>query len=247
MKTHLLSAFFLLTSATVAAQQGLYVKAEGGWGGTRSHNDDFFGTSTSDITTTHRAALSVGVQRGKFSLEAGLGYSRTGGTYDALAFEFDFDPVTGTLTEVPSRHMVLHMHYTLPMSLGYIMELGKGWTVQPRVGVEGAFNAWLTHSIEKRGVVRSSRVTEEDGYHLGYNKVVVFGTAAVQVHRRIGSRVGLFAGASYRHAANDFAKRAILFPLPNQSNVRTASATLDGGLLFLLKPAASRTASQQRQ
>jgi len=227
------------------AQDDFYLKAEGALGATRMYNAGTAGVNgeVSKATGTFRSALTAGIVQRQWLAEVGIGIGRTGGRYsNNLLFEGDFDssgniiPGAGSIYEAK----FLFTHFSVPLTVGYSIPLNRHLSLQPRVGLEGAWNAWATRKIGLNGSLREEGRISDLEFDATFKRFTLFGAAALQLQYRINPRIALYGGISYHHAITNMLSTET--PLAMGSSLRTSSSTADVGVLFFLKRSASETA-----
>ena len=232
-------ACWALSCGVVCAQKSTYLKTEVGFGRSNARGNISGRTvgAWKQIDAS-RAAVNYGVQRKKFNVEIGFGYSRTGGPFtDSILSGVGQPPKVISATQ-----RIQHM--TLPLSVGYELRAGKRWAIQPRLGMEAAYTASSkTTNVSRTNFGEAFAAADVSGPKV--KQFSLHATSAVHLHYRVTPSIEIFGGPSYRHMLTNGAKET-LYVQPPYYQLRTMSATFDAGLKLLLNSAPSaRKASRE--
>ena len=236
MKIYLAAiAMWVLSAGPLYAQKSTYLKADVGFGRGAVRERFQNGLSrTWQPVSASRVAVGKGIQVKKFSVEIGFGYSRMGGRkVNGLSNRDMKNWVTyaDAVGDNESGMLMRQYHYiTMPLSIGYDVRLSKRWMLQPRMGVEGAYNFMTSVGAKVPGWAeyQGSGTMATDQKRLS-----AFGNGALHLHYRVTPSIELFGGPSYRHMLTNGA-RETLYVQPPYYQLRTTSATFDAGLKLQL-------------
>lgn len=165
----------------------------------------------------------------KFSVEIGFGYGRTGGRQTETIMRTSYTNPEGSLTTIKATHRITHI--TLPVSMGYDIRASKRWSLQPRLGFEGAYTA--SSKIEDPYVSDNSEVLYSPLRNRSLKPLSVHATGALQLHYRVTPGIEVYGGPSYRHMLTNGAAET-LYTQPPYYKLRTSSTTFDAGVMLHL-------------
>jgi len=146
---------------------------------------------------THNIGMNFGYLHNKLRFEAGLQYGSSGYKYLEKALPG---------AQKNSSISVTYSHLSIPIQVGYEVQLNKEVKMIPKLGLLTSYNIGATEKQFLQGSQPSKRDMSSSVFNDNYNKISLWTTAAVHFEYAVGPRVGVFAGPSFQYMVSDFLK-----------------------------------------
>lgn len=220
MKKLLYLAAALSLPALTHAQDGFYLSASGGAGMSNATRSEVPGLMSEEKTfiTNYNAGLTAGYQLNRWRFQTGVQYMTSGYKYD-LVFSTDYDPLTGKVN--PSGDVRLTFrHIGIPVQVAYALPIGKKLNLVPSLGLLATYNMNLqSRTRYNNGTRENTQTLSGDDFTALFNRVSLWGTAALHVEYKLSDRVSLFGGPSANYMITNLAKQIDMPHVPELSNI----------------------------
>lgn len=231
MKKVLLLASTGLLSVVAFAQNGFYFSPSIGAGISKVNPDiqTAQGISQSGLMS-YQGTLGIGYQLKRWRIQSGIQYLTSGYQLNNILSGSGFDP----LNPNQSGHDKYRMSYThigIPIQIGYTIAPHKKWSLVPYLGIIMGYNTRAA-----AGTITSSMVTSpltKAEFDNRYNRLSIWGTAALHAEYKVIDRVSLFGGPSFKYMLSNFGKPFSAVP-EDRWKQRNQSITLDLGIKIKL-------------
>lgn len=207
-----LTSFVLagIFSISASAQNGFYGAASAGAGMGNMKSDityhDQQGTTVSQsVVSSYNARLTLGYQYKNWRVQMGLQYLKTGYQLNNLLFGTDFDPGLTTLSFSTGKYKMTYDHFGIPVQIGYVIAPTKKLSLTPYLGVLTTYNTGATSVIHETGKETVNNWSKE-AFDKRYNRLSVWGTAALYLEYKLSNKVSLFGGPSLQYMLSNFNK-----------------------------------------
>ncbi|WP_118974153.1 autotransporter outer membrane beta-barrel domain-containing protein [Taibaiella koreensis] len=203
---YLLAAISL--PAATYAQNGFYLSASGGAGISNATRSEIPGPTLGDkhAVFQYGARITVGYQMKRWRLQTGVQYLTSGFKRD-LIFGNDFNPANlpGVVNPSGDQSVTFH-HIGIPVQVAYTLPLGNKLSLVPTLGVLATYNTGATVQTWE-GNNKSTYNLTGDAFGTQYNRISVWGTAALHLEYKLSDKVSLFGGPSASYMFGNMVKQ----------------------------------------
>jgi hypothetical protein len=235
MKKLLFLASIGLISCPAFSQNGLYISSSVGAGISNTKNDIEFtnGNSISKVgIPSYEANVNVGYQFKHWRLQTGLQYSTSGYKLKGLLFSSEFDPLDPNPNPVGnSTYQITYKHIGIPLQVGYVLRPEKKLSIIPTVGLLTTYNLGAKSVTTIAGEATNHK-WGKDEFDNAYNRISLWGTAAVQFEYKLNKRISLTATPSIQGMVGNLMSKPSDFYFADQQ--RNYSIHLDLGVKIKL-------------
>ncbi len=188
------------------AQNGAYIAAAAGIGSCAINtNITYFDQKGNSIErsalVSYNAGIGIGYEHKHWRFETGVQYLRTGYEMPNLLFGTDFDGELSHFATGPGKLRLTYNHIGIPLRAGYVFYSSRKINLVPYLGILSTYNTGA------RSVFNSTANTwSATAFDNRYNRISVWGTAALYLEGKVSSKVSLFGGSSLYYMISDFAK-----------------------------------------
>ena len=184
--------FCSLSSMTLHAQNGIYVKPSVGVGLSSVISNYDHPTST---IYNYNLRMGVGYERNKWRIETGVRYFTTGyKNAEYLVFENNINTTTGVITGSEKvNNTYTFTHIAVPVSIGYKIPLTKKLSLVPMAGALVSYNL-KCHLKSVTDIYTYSVDYPQEEFERTYNRINVWGSAAINLEYKVGRRLKVAGG-----------------------------------------------------
>lgn len=195
MKKIVLLSFIALSGTIAFAQNGFYLAPEIGDGVSSSYSQPFpNGNNPDGRVSSQQYQLKAGYSFHNWQLETGIGYLTTGVQrtgYEVFFFNSFYNGGVTSAYEPPKyKYETINHHITLPLCLSYKINMGKKFSLSPRLGEELFYNT--STEIKNSGDI--FRTPGNSYYH--YNTVSRTLLFSLEAGYKLNSKWSIIAGPS---------------------------------------------------
>lgn len=194
------------------AQDGFYVAPSVGTGmaNVRANLDFYRGNYGTRVKPSavfnYNARLGIGYGFGRWRLETGLQYARTGYRFKGLIMD---TPPGDIITGKEETH---YYHLSVPLSVAYDLPLGSRWCLSPRLGALVSYNSGARTMAEFPGFVHTNTAWTSGQFKEQRRSVSAWGAVSLLATYKVGNRVSVFAGPGLQYMLTDFLKPTVNSP-----------------------------------
>jgi len=209
MKALLFIAAMAWASSTVNAQNGFYLSPSVGVGATNvkqnyTYNDPTGNSITRSSLINYNAKIGIGYKYKNWRFQTGLQYLQTGYELNNLLFSSDFDPAQPVTTGT-GTYQIRYKHLGIPLQVGYVIQPQKKFSLVPFIGLLTTYNIDAKSNIEMGNAITNTSWSRKD-FDNRYNRMSVWGTAALYGQFNLNNNISLFAGPSLQYMISNFDK-----------------------------------------
>jgi len=192
-----------MLSITAKAQDHFYLSASSGLSLANLHNNmNYTDPVTQGSVATYNINLGVGYQYKHWRLQTGIQYLETGYKLGHM----DINPITGIgFWSENDDYRITFRHLGIPLQLGYVINLGNGFTLVPEIGALTTYNFNARSEIKIVNGGENSHTWTGDDFKNRYRTISLWGNAGAHLEYKLNNTFSVMAGPSVQYMLTNFA------------------------------------------